>query len=172
MKIDLAVGSLLCFPGRFLSSNIYVIMTEGKAVAVDSGMPWTAKSAAKYLEKNNVELEYILMTHGHFDHVMGLNTLKRLQETKVVAYVRGRRGDLKVRDGDVLGALGGKLNFLIFYTGVHTSDHVWYLETNTGILFVGDLLPTLRDLAVVRKRGNVRTDLILPGHGEAMSLGT
>ncbi len=142
--------------------------TEGKAVAVDSGLPWTARSAVRYLEKNSVELEYILVTHGHFDHIMGLNTLRRLG-AKTVAFVGSKLGDLKVRDGDVLEALNANLSFLVFHTGVHTLDHVWYLETNSGLMFAGDLLPTLKDLAIIRKRCNVAVDLILPGHGEVVT---
>jgi len=111
-----------------LSSNVYLLVIDNRAVAVDSGMPWTANLALDYLNKNRIRLEYILLTHGHFDHVMGLNRLKTHAETRVVAHIRSKRGDLKVNDGETLEVLDNQLRFLVRYTGAHKADHVWYFE--------------------------------------------
>lgn len=166
LKHNLNNGSLLCFLGRFISSNVYLMIIDLKAVAVDCGMPWTANRVLDYLNKKHLKLEYILLTHSHFDHVMGLNRLRKRVETKVVASTRSRRGDMKVTDGDLINAIDNQLSFLVLYTGVHKADHVWYYETSNQILFVGDCLPTLTELKTLKKRHAAEPKIILPGHGE------
>jgi len=142
------------------------MVIDNRAVAVDCGMPWIANRVQNYINKNRLKLEYILLTHSHFDHVMGMNTLKRYTETIVVAHIRSKRGDVKVKDGDIINAIGNQLSFVIVYTGEHKADHIWYYEKNNQILFIGDLLPTPMDLKTLRERHAVKPKIILPGHGK------
>jgi glyoxylase-like metal-dependent hydrolase (beta-lactamase superfamily II) len=166
LKLNLKKGNLVCFSGKLLSSNVYLLVVGNRAVAVDSGMPWTANLVLDYLNKNQLHLEYILLTHSHFDHVMGLNRLRTSAETKVVAHIRSKRGDLKVDDRETLEAIDNQLSFLVIYTGIHKADHVWYSEKNNHILFVGDYFPTSKELEAIRNRHNVEPMIILPGHGK------
>ena len=166
LKLDSKIGSLLCFSGRFLSSNVYLIVVENRAVAIDCGMPWTANRVLDYINKNRLKLEYIFLTHSHFDHVMGLNRFKKQTEPRVVAHTRSKRGDVKVKNGDVLKVVDKKLTFLVFYTGVHKADHVWYYESNNQVLFIGDDLPTSTDLKTLREKHGAKPKIILSGHGE------
>ncbi len=137
-----------------------------RAVAVDGGMLKTANQVLDYLNKNQLHLDYILLTHSHFDHVMGLSRLRTSAKTKVVAHNRSKRGDLKLGDGENLEAIGNQLSFLVIYTGIHKADHVWYFERNNRILFVGDYLPTSKELEVLRNRHDIEPNVILPGHGK------
>ena len=166
MKLDLRRGSLLCFSGRFLSSNVYLMVVDKVAVVIDCGMPWTANRVLNYLNKNRLKLEYILLTHSHFDHVMGMNRLKEHMETRVVAHTGSKRGDVKVKDGDVIKVIDNQLSFLVIYTGIHKADHVWYYEKNNQILFIGNHLPTLTKLKTLRERHGAEPKIILPGHGK------
>jgi hypothetical protein len=166
LKLDLKRGSLLCFSGRFLSSNVYLMVVDNRAVAVDCGMPWTANRVLYYLNKNRLKLEYIFLTHSHFDHVMGASKLKKNMEIKVVAHTRSKRGDMKVKDGDVIRVIDNELSFLVFYTGVHKVDHVWYYESSNRVLFIGDHLPTSTDLKILREKHGAKPKIILPGHGK------
>ncbi len=165
MKLDVKKGSLLCFSGRFLSSNVYLMIVDNRAIAIDSGMPWTTNRVLNYLNKNRLKLEYIFFTHSHFDHVMGANRLKKHMETKVVAHNRSKRGDVKVKDGDVIKVIDNQLSLLVIYTGIHKADHVWYHERNNQVLFVGDYHPTSTQLKNLKKHG-AETKIILPGHGK------
>lgn len=172
LKLDLKRGSLLCFLGSFLSSNVYLMIVENRAVAIDSGMPWIANRVVDYLNRNRLKLEYIFFTHSHFDHVMGASRLKEHMETKVVAHTRSKRGDVKVKNGDILKVLDNKLSFLVFYTGVHKADHVWYYERNNQVLFIGDHLPTSTELKTLREKHGAKPKIILPGHGQPAFLQT
>jgi glyoxylase-like metal-dependent hydrolase (beta-lactamase superfamily II) len=142
------------------------MVVDDGAVAVDCGMLWTTNGVLDYLSKNHLKLEYIFLTHSHFDHVMGMNRLKKYMETKVVAHTRSKRGDTKVKDGDIIDAIGDQLSFLVVYTGIHKVDHVWYYERNNQILFVGDYLPTPKELRTLKKRYVAEPKIVLPGHGE------
>jgi len=166
LKFNLRKGSLLYLPGRFLSSNVYIIAIDNEAVAVDCGMSWTAKRLLEYLNRNRLKLEYILLTHSHFDHVMGMNRVKERMQTKVVAHIRSKRGDVKVKDGDIINALNHQLSFLVKYTGLHKADHVWYYEKNNKLLFVGDYLPTQIELKTLKEKHQAESKIILPGHGK------
>lgn len=166
LKLDSNVGSLLWFSGRFLSSNVYLMVVNSRAAAIDCGMPWTATRVLDYLNKNRLKLEYIFLTHSHFDHVMGVSKLANDTETKVVAHTRSKQGDVKVKNGDVLKVIDNQLSFLAVHTGVHKADHVWYYESNNQALFIGDHLPNATDLETLKERHDVKPRIILPGHGE------
>jgi len=148
------------------------MVVGNRAVAVDCGMPWTANRVLEYLTKNRLKLEYIFLTHSHFDHVMGAGRLKKHIETKVVAHTRSRLGDVKVKDEDVIKVIDNKLSFLVFYTGVHKVDHVWYYESNNQVLFIGDHLPTSAAPKTIREKHGAKLKIILPGHGKPAFLQT
>ena len=165
-KLNLKRGSLLCFSGRFLSSNVYLIVVDNGAVAIDCGTSRTANRVLDYLNKNRLKLEYIFLTHSHFDHVRGMNRLKEHTETMVVAHTRSKRGNVKVKDGDIINVFDNQLSFLVIYTGIHKADHVWYYEKNNHLLFIGDHLPTTIELRTLRERHGAEPEIILPGHGK------
>ena len=169
-ELNLKKGLLLGFSGRFLSSNVYLIVVDNGAVAIDCGTSRTANRVLDYLTKNRLKLEYIFLTHSHFDHVMGVNRLKEHTETKVVAHTRSKRGDVKVNDGDVVNVVDNQLSFLVMYTGMHKADHVWYYEKNNRLLFIGDYLPTLTELKNLKERCGAEPEIILPGHGKPARL--
>lgn len=164
LKLNLKRGLLLCFSGRFLSSNAYLMVVDNEAVAIDCGTSWTANRVLDYINKNRLRLEYIFLTHSHFDHVMGMNRFKERMEARVVAHTRSKRGDVKVKDGDIINAIDNRLSFLVTYTGIHKADHVWYYEKNNRLLFIGDYLPTPIELETLRERHGAKPEILLPGH--------
>jgi len=170
LKLELKRGALLWFSGRFLSSNVYLIVVDNGVVAIDCGMSWTANRVLDYLNKNRLRLEYIFLTHSHFDHVMGMKRFKEHTETRVVAHTRSKRGDVKVMDGDIINALDDQLSFLVTYTGVHKADHVWYYEKNNRLLFIGDHVPTPIEIRALGERHEAEPEIILPGHGKPAHL--
>lgn len=170
LKLDLREGLLLCFPGKFLSSNAYMLIVGNRVALVDCGMPWTAKAMIRYMDGNCLKLEYVLLTHGHFDHVMGLNRLRKKTEAKIVAHAKGKLGDIRMDDGEIMNVFDNKLIFLMTYTGVHRGDHVWYYEKNNKILFIGNHLVDTANLRELMGKYGAEPKIILPGHGEPVFL--
>jgi glyoxylase-like metal-dependent hydrolase (beta-lactamase superfamily II) len=60
--------------------NAYLIQGEGGAVLVDAGPVNCERTFIRYVRKHTISLEaikLIVITHVHFDHVGGLNKLKK-----------------------------------------------------------------------------------------------
>ena len=66
------------FPGSW-GSNCYVLISESQdgqkhAAVVDPSA--SAKGIVDFLNTKGATLEYIILTHGHFDHITSLDTLR------------------------------------------------------------------------------------------------
>ncbi|MFA7661131.1 MAG: MBL fold metallo-hydrolase, partial [Anaerovoracaceae bacterium] len=59
-----------------LSVNTYLVVDEetNKGFLVDPG--GKDKGLLEYVKNNNIEVEYIILTHGHGDHICGLESYK------------------------------------------------------------------------------------------------
>jgi hydroxyacylglutathione hydrolase len=78
------VQSLINSP---IESVTYIIsnIQNSQAVIIDPGTENDVR-ITKYLEKNNLELNFIFITHEHFDHILGVNFLRCIfPHLKVVA---------------------------------------------------------------------------------------
>ena len=53
--------------------NCYCISENDHAILIDPGSH--PKKILKYLEKEELELDYILITHGHYDHFMAVDKI-------------------------------------------------------------------------------------------------
>ena len=54
-------------------SNNYVVHNNIEAVIIDAGFDVT--HLIKYIEQNSLKVKFVLLTHGHFDHIIGLKSL-------------------------------------------------------------------------------------------------
>ena len=61
-------------PASF-ASNTYLLVSDGKAFAIDPSVSVTAIERA--IKNENTELCGILLTHGHFDHTISIDTLRK-----------------------------------------------------------------------------------------------
>ena len=66
--------------------NVYILIDENtkKCAVVDPGGIET--QILNYIKKNNLELEYILLTHGHGDHIGAVKGIKNKTNAKIVAH--------------------------------------------------------------------------------------
>jgi glyoxylase-like metal-dependent hydrolase (beta-lactamase superfamily II) len=58
--------------------NTYVLSKNNKAIIIDAGChnEFEQNKVAEYIEDNNLEVEKVLITHYHFDHIMGCKFFK------------------------------------------------------------------------------------------------
>ena len=122
----------------------YLIIDQGKnnACVVD---PSESEPIIKYLDKNKINLKFILNTHHHYDHVGGNKILKKKYNAKVVGY----KGDKKrIPDIDILvedEQIWENENFSakIMHIPGHTSGHICFYFYKDKIIFTGDTLFSL-----------------------------
>ncbi|KAB3537280.1 MBL fold metallo-hydrolase [Alkaliphilus pronyensis] len=137
--------------------NCYIIGDEktSKAAVIDPG--GSSDKILQVIEENDLELEYILLTHGHGDHIGGVEKIQ--EKTGVPLYIH--EADLYIlkdknknysssmganpvelttesfiKDNDTLEL--GELKLKIIHTPGHTPGGVSILVEN--ILFTGDTL--------------------------------
>lgn len=147
---------MMCVPVGPLQANCYLVWDEAKnACAVDPG--GEPGRLAEIVEKRGLDLQAILVTHGHFDHVEGVKGLAEAAGARVYCsaavrpIVGGDRGcpasgypiasvdSLKVQvveDGTTFTV--GALPVKVIATPGHTPGDVTY--DIGGQLFCGDLL--------------------------------
>ncbi len=138
-----------------MSNNVFIVTdrASGKSALIDC--PEDSEKMKRFIEGFNIE--YILLTHGHFDHIGGVRTVKEMTGAKVViskededmlsspfrslaAYSginqRSASADITVSDNDIIEL--GESKIRVLATPGHTSGSVCYLVANE--LFTGDTL--------------------------------
>ena len=70
----------------YFGENMYILIDEEtkKCAVVDPG--GASDKILTYLKKNSLELEYILLTHGHGDHIGAVNYIKSKTNATIVAH--------------------------------------------------------------------------------------
>jgi len=124
-------------PSRFMANFSYLLGDEKtvKAAVVDPSRG--SRGALAIAHRHRLEIEFVLVTHGHSDHVSELEFFRRNSGAKVVAHETSRvNKDTAVEDGDTIFL--GDLPIEVIHTPGHTNDSVCYLVE--GNLFTGDTL--------------------------------
>ncbi|MBC7080881.1 MAG: MBL fold metallo-hydrolase [Thermoplasmatales archaeon] len=144
--------------GFGFESNVYLIKTE-KIAIIDTGTGFYSKNLINQLEKeiNMEEIDYIILTHEHFDHCGGAKELKELSNSKIVAHKNSsyiiEEGldisasffnaiqpkveiDLKVRGGEEIDL--GDIKLKILHTPGHSKGSISIYEEDSKSLFSGD----------------------------------
>ena len=141
-----------------LYANTYVLIDENKqCVVIDPAKAY--QGLVNYINKNELTLKGILLTHGHADHIRGVDVLvdafkapvyigfddlDKLTDTytncseflgeSVVVKAKAET----VADRDVLRLLDEDIN--VIYTPYHTSGGLCFYLKDSGILFTGDFI--------------------------------
>ena len=122
-----------------LSDNYTYVIYNSKdkiALVVD---PAESKPIIEYLQKNNLLLVGILITHHHSDHTSGIKDLLKINNVDVFTPNPKIYGTTKiVKNNDIVDLKFISLKTIS--TPGHTLDHVVYYSKKEKLLFSGDTL--------------------------------
>ena len=127
---------------RVLSDNVIWLWKKNKSVVVID--PALSKPVIKYLKANNLNLEAVLQTHHHSDHIGGTKDLiKEWPNVKVIASEKEKDRipfqNLSVKNGDRLRLLDEEVQ--VIEVKGHTKSHLaFYFNNKVPVLFIGDTL--------------------------------
>ena len=122
----------------------YLIIDENTNIAcvVD---PSESQPVSNFIDRNNIELKYILNTHHHYDHVGGNKELKKKYNCKVIGFIGDKNRipeiDILVEDNKIWKS--DNFESKIIHIPGHTSGHICYYFFNEKIIFTGDTLFSL-----------------------------
>lgn len=121
----------------FRDNYIWLLQREDHAVVVDPG---DAAPVLAYLESHGLNLDAILVTHHHNDHIGGIDALLAQHAATVYApaHEQYHFPHQAVREGDVVELPGLLSAFQVMETPGHTLGHAVYYGANH--LFCGDTL--------------------------------
>ena len=123
-------------------SYLIIDKINNTACVVD---PSEAKPIINFVEKESINLKYILNTHHHFDHVGGNKDLKKKYNSTVIGY---KNDSNRIPEIDVLlddNQIWKAENFeaKIMHIPGHTTGHICFHFFREKLLFTGDTLFSL-----------------------------
>lgn len=121
----------------FQDNYIWTLARDGRAVVVDPG---DAAPVLASLRERDLQLDAIVVTHHHADHVGGVATLLASRPVPVHGPARTPYAGVThpLADGDQVTLLG--YPFQVLAVPGHTLDHIAYWSAELGVLFCGDTL--------------------------------
>lgn len=143
------------FPISGNGANCYLVKTETAAIVIDP-FQVDGRIITFFRENENAD-KFVLLTHCHFDHILGAKELRELFGAKIVIGKLDEAGllddnislsawlgleqepfyaDIKVEEGSVLDF--GDVKFSVMHTPGHTAGSVCYLADD--VIFTGDTI--------------------------------
>ena len=160
-------------------------------VMVDSGEPyrfWTKQILDYWNELGRPRMDSILITHGHGDHIGGLDRLQEAYDCSVRCHPKLAPRLQHILGGDSVTALraresvatGGGATLRPLFTPGHEDDHVCYFLRPDRVLFSGDNLlgnssSSVRNLkqymGSLARMADTKPLVVCPGHGNTILRG-
>lgn len=141
-----------------IGTNCYLVSNEetGECVLIDPGA--YSSDITAYIRGEGLKLQAILLTHGHFDHIMGIDGFLKDFPVPVYAHAKeavlltdasmnasqefGRQytysGASYLEEGQTLDLAG--MHFQVIHTPGHTIGGCCYYLEQEKVLFSGDTL--------------------------------
>ncbi|MCL1788485.1 MAG: MBL fold metallo-hydrolase [Defluviitaleaceae bacterium] len=149
------------FSKNSMGQNVYLVWDEGvkEGVLIDAGANEADTNAImEAIQGEDVTVKAILLTHGHYDHIIGLEGLKNLTGAKVYCHASEKNmladpeinlssrikqkiaaaPDETLNDGDTIAV--GQSVLKALHTPGHTPGGVCFYDAEGGNLFAGDTL--------------------------------
>ncbi len=118
-------------------SNAYLVAegTGGHGFFIDGN--GLTDDLERRAEQDGITITHVLCTHGHGDHVVGVEELAARHGVPLLAHAATHvRADERLGDGDTIES--GKLTVRALYTPGHCDDHLAFLVD--GSCFTADVL--------------------------------
>ena len=142
-----------------VGTNCYIVINEGTKECFLVDMAACPPELVSHIKNSGLTVKAVLLTHGHFDHIMGLDCF--LEEFPVPVYACAAEKELLesaqlnsssgmlgqpytfhgaqyVKDGDLLDIAGMKIQ--VIQTPGHTIGGCCYYIADEQTLFSGDTL--------------------------------
>ena len=178
-------------------TNTYILSDSGETVIIDPGL-----MAEDILAKVPVDykVKYVILTHGHFDHIMAVSKIKAKTGCAVLIHEfdapmlesaekslaakyaipqENIAADRLLKEGDKISF--GNISLTVIHTPGHTMGSVCFLKDD--ILFSGDTL-FLNTIGIYQRENKdiMQSSLkkllalpenitVYPGHGEKKTIG-
>jgi hydroxyacylglutathione hydrolase len=111
----------------FQDNYIWIIQQTSSFVCIDPG---DAAPVLAFAKQEQLELQAILITHNHADHIGGVKQLIQHFPNAVIYSPENHTDSIKITP----------YQFNVLNTPGHTDNHICYLEPNQHWLFCGDTL--------------------------------
>ncbi len=141
-----------------VATNCYLLINKETKEALLVDPADNALRISTVIEENGCTLKAILLTHGHFDHIMALNDLKKKYNVPVYAHedeedvlkqsslnmsgmigqIYTTQADIYVKDGEHLKLAG--FDVIVLHTPGHTKGGACYYFPEEKELMSGDTL--------------------------------
>ena len=139
-----------------VSTNTYLIWDEDTKDAWIIDASSETKPFIDKIEEEGLKIKYLMLTHGHWDHILSLDFWREKYGVKIVAhknskdYLEDARINMSFKYSDIpdistyadIYLEGGEGVFDIFeyyYTPGHSYDHLMY-KLGDKLIFSGDLI--------------------------------
>ena len=131
------------------SNNFFVGDPNDEMVLVDTGdhhRSWTREIIDYYEQLGSPKITAILITHGHYDHIGGLDRLHDATNApvrchpKLVKRLTDMLGDgivVPLKQREIIIA-GGNATLRALFTPGHEVDHICYYLKEDRVMFTGD----------------------------------
>lgn len=141
-----------------IQTNCYFLYREdtGECLIIDPG--YEADKIEAYIQKKQLKVTGILLTHGHFDHITAADEVRRKYQVKIYASAAEEKlmadpqmnvsvmmgdsvsikADVLLQDGQELELLGETMRCIL--TPGHTSGGMSFYFPGACMLFSGDTL--------------------------------
>lgn len=179
-----------------LQTNCYLLYDNNECCLIDVGE--YDPIINKFIIDNNLKLKYIISTHGHFDHIGGINDIKKIYPNAVVCGPKNdeiwyssdykynwtntevfvdmwysdntifKVGNLNLKTIHIPGHTNGSSAILV-NDMLFTGDTLFYQSIGRTDLFFGDFDRIKKSIKKLYKLDpNIS---VYPGHGRATTIG-
>ena len=152
------MAKILTFVTGPLGTNTYIVYSDDKksCFIID---PCNAKKMSDVLKENGLKPSHILLTHGHFDHILAVAQLQKEYGAKVCIHaddanalandidnlsaylsfkVEKCKADILLKDGDIISI--GDMEIKVMHTPGHSPGSVCFIFESERVIFSGDTL--------------------------------
>ena len=136
----------------FTTSNCYVVTPDNNGICFLIDLPPDLDETLKYIKNNNLSIGGAFVTHGHYDHSLGMKEIKNnifmnLDDEFLARNPQDQIGKLlngltlEQYDGEIKDIYSHQYDFLKVYSNPgHTVGSVSFEFPNLGAIFTGDFV--------------------------------